>query len=175
MNKLLAFFKMHPETSFTSSLPIEDAVRILRENTNMNPDMPVNKSERDKYMFIAYDKIHPSLNAIIPNMHMYSMRKGLLTPVLNVEFSSQDKSGSTTVKIKAKPDPNTGSIRMFEDIICLFFGLISLLLAFVTNDFRYLYIFAFSLIWVPFGNLLGFWTPYRYVMNDLEDLLKKEN
>lgn len=66
MNKISEFFKMYSEVSFSSSLNVEEAISAVRENTNLKPDMYLKKAERDKYMFIAHDKVHPSLNESFP-------------------------------------------------------------------------------------------------------------
>ena len=39
MNKISEFFKMYSDVSFSSSLNIEDAISVVRENTKLKPDM----------------------------------------------------------------------------------------------------------------------------------------
>ena len=175
MNKILAFFKMYSELSCTSPLSVEDAICALRDNTNLKPDMPAEKSERDRYLFLAHDKIHPSIKDIIPNMHVYGQRFSPLTPVLSIEFSSQGKSDQTTVMIKASPDHNLLSIWKVMDIICILLGLLFLGIAVVSTDFTYLLGFAISLIWILFTKWIGFWIPYKSSIKELMPILKIED
>ena len=172
MNKIYVFFKMNSASSFSSSLSVEEALNVVRENTNLNPDSHVDKAEGDKYMFIAHDKIHPGLNRIIPNMHFYGQMHSLLTPVFDIEFSSQGKSDQTEVMIKAGPDQNLLSIWKAVDVICILLGLAFLMLTIFTKEFRCLFGTAFAIAWVPLTNWIGFWMPYKSALNDLKTLLK---
>ena len=175
MNKISEFFKMYSEVSFSSSLNVEDAISAVRENTNLKPDMYLKKAERDKYLFIAHDKVHPSLNEIIPNMPVYGQKSSLLTPVLSIEFYSNGASDQTMVKIKARPDPNTFSIWIFLDVIVVLLGLINGLIAVFSKDYIFIFGFVFCLAWVSCAKLFGFWMPYKSVLNDLKALLKYED
>ncbi len=172
MNKISVFYKMNSEVSFSSSLSVEEALNTVRENTNLTPDVPVDSAERDKYMFIAHDKIHPSLNRIIPNMHFYGQMHSILTPVFDIEFSSQGKVDQTEVMIKAAPEPNSLSIWKTLDVICILLGLAFLMFAVFTKEFRYLFGTAFAIAWIPLTNWIGFWMPYKSALNDLKTLLK---